>query len=219
MSFDDHHQSHPDPNIDYHFEWEFRKEAALWMGDLAFGANFHALATEFHQWLLNKGHFSVFTEQHKGTFRSLTNPYSYHASVIATILAKNINASHAFATGSEPLDDMEADIERMRIYNEQVLYIARFCEATIKQLLHCTQIPECYYKKASLRILLSAKCSECQRSGRAPHKISMLGSLAHRYGLCIAFDQCLIEHLKIVNRRRNIETRSCRIAKPAASSF
>ena len=33
----------------------------------------------------------------------------------------------------------------------------------------------------------------------------MLGSLAHRYKLCLEFDQCLIEHLKIVNRRRNLE--------------
>jgi hypothetical protein len=205
MSSDDHHQSHPDPSIAYHFEWEFRREAALWMSDLAFGVNFHPLATEFRRWLLREGPFSVFAEEHKGTLRSLTNPYSYHASVIAAILAKSINASHAFATVSEPLDDMEADMERIRIYNEQVLYTARFCEATIKQLLYCTQIPESYYKKAPLGILFSAKCSECQRSGRPPHKISMLCSLAHRYGLCAAFDQCLIEHLKIINRRRNIE--------------
>jgi hypothetical protein len=42
------------------------------------------------------------------------------------------------------------------------------------------------------------------RSGKSRHKISWLGSLGHRYHLCLEFDQCLHEHLKIVQRRRNI---------------
>jgi hypothetical protein len=222
MSSNDHHQSHPSPGIDYHFEWEFRREAALWMSDLAIGVNIHPLATEFRQWLLREGHFSVFTEEHKGTPRSLTNPYSYHASVVAAILAKSINASHAFATGSDQLDDMEADIERIRIYNEQVLYAARFCEATTKQLLYCTQIPESYYKKAAIGTLLSTGCIDCRGSGRPRHRISMLGSLAHRYGLCMGFDQCLIEHLKIVNRLRNTEAAHAEVQsvrlRPSAES-
>lgn len=205
MTDDDHHQSHPDPNIAYHFDWEFRREAAMWIGERAIGVNFHPLATEFRQWLLRIGQFSVFAEEHKGSLASLTNPYSYHASVIAAILARAINASHGFATGTEPMDDVEADIERIRIYNEQVLYSARLCEATIKQLLHCTQIPDAYYKNAALGALLSSECRVCKKSGKPRHKISMLGSLAHRYHLCIAFEQCLFEHLKIVNRRRNVE--------------
>src|SRR5690606_1685451 len=155
------------------------------------GTNFHPLATEFHQWLLQKGHFSVFAEEHKGSLFSLTNPYSYNASVIAAILARAINATHDFATGSESLDGMEADIERIRLYNEQVLYTARFCEATIKQLLHCTQIPKNYYKDASLGGLLSVECRACKGSGKPRHKISMLGSLAHRYHLCLPFEHCL----------------------------
>lgn len=205
MTDNDHDQSHPDPNIAYHFDWEFRREAAIWLGERAIGVNFHPLATEFHQWLLREGQFSVFAEEHKGSLTSLTNPYSYHASVIAAILARSINASHEFATGTDPMDDMEADIERIRIYNEQVLYTARLCEATIKQLLYCTQIPEGYYKSAALGALLSSECKVCKKSGKPRHNISMLGSLAHRYELCIAFDQCLFEHLKIVNRRRNVE--------------
>lgn len=218
----DHHQSHHDPSIAYHFDWEFRCEAALWIGKSVVTANFHPLATEFRDWLLRRGCFSVFAEEHKDTLLSLTNPYTYHASAISAILARSINASHKFVIGAELLDDIDADIERIRIYNELVLYTARLCEAVIKQLLFCTQIPERYYKRAALGELLSVECGECKKSGKPRHKISMLGSLAHRYGLCRAFDDCLIEHLKIVNRRRNLEaahaeTSNLRL-RPAAES-
>ena len=219
---DHHHQSHPDPSVAYHFDWDFRREAAIWIGDRAIGVNFHPLATELRRWLLREGQFSVFAEEHKGTLASLRNPYSYHASVIAAILANSVNASHQFATSTEPMECMEADIERIRIYNEQVLYTARFCEATIKQLLYCTQIPERYYKNAALGELLSSECKVCKGAGKPRHKISMLGSLSHRYQLCMAFEQCLFEHLKIVNRRRNVEaahseTQGLRL-RPAAES-
>ena len=205
MANHQNHIRHADPNIAYHVEWGFRREALLWLGDLPIGVNFQPLASEFHQWLLQKGSFSVFAEEHKNTIFSLTNPYAYHASVIAAILARVINATHEFATGTEPLDDMEADIERIRLYNEQILYTARFCEASIKQLLYCTQIGKKYYVKASLGTLLSAECRGCKNSGKERHKISLLGSLAHRYHLCLPFEHCLFEHLKIVGRRRNIE--------------
>jgi len=205
MDTEEHHQSHPDPNIAYHFDWEFRRESAIWVDQQALAPNFHPLAMEFHQWLLRQGQFSVLAENHKGTAFSLTNPYAYSASAIAAILARSINASHEFTHATEELDATEADIERIRIYNEQVLYMARFCEATIKQLLYCTQIPKKYYEHAALGSLLASDCKECRKSGKPPHKNSMLGSLAHRYKLCLEFDQCLIEHLKIVNRRRNLE--------------
>ena len=177
----------------------------MWVGEHPIGINFHPLATEFRQWLLRKGHFAVFTEEDRGSLASFTNPYSYHASVIAAILARAINASHDFATGTDPMNDMEADIERIRLYNEQVLYTARFCEAALKQLLYCTQIPEGYYKASALGALLSSECRVCKKAGNPRHRISMLGSLAHRYRLCLEFEHCLFEHLKIVNRRRNVE--------------
>jgi hypothetical protein len=202
---DEHHRSPHDPNIAYHFDWDFRREAAIWDSERAVGVNFHPLATEFRRWLRQEGKFSIFAVEHRSAPRSLSNPYSYHASVIAAILAQAINASYDFAHGNAAISAMDADIERIRIYNEQVLYTARFCEATIKQLLWCTQVPEIYYKNAALGALLATECKTCRQAGKRRHKISMLGSLAHRYGLCLAFDHCLIEHLKIVNRRRNLE--------------
>jgi len=84
-----------------------------------------------------------------------SNPYTYHASVLATILAAAINDAHSVATDTASIDAADADIRRIRIYNEQILYIARLCEALIKQLLYCTQIPKKYYAKASLGTLLS----------------------------------------------------------------
>lgn len=222
MSDSPPHVSHADPDIAYHLDWEFRREAFLWSGKHPIGVNFHPLATEFRQWLLRKGKFSVFAEDDKNTILSLTNPYTYHASVIAAILAHAINATHEFAVGTEPLDDVEADIERIRVYNEQILYTARICEATIKQLLYCTQIPKSYYKGASLGALLSIECRACKKSGKPRHKISLLGSLAHRYRLCLPFEHCLFEHLKIVNGRRNdeaahSETQVLRVRSASAS--
>lgn len=204
MSCEDH-QSHLNSEIAHHFTWDFRREAALWVNERVCGINFHPLATELRQWLLRKGHFQVFAEEDKTNPLSFTNPYTYHTSVIAAILARCIVAVHEFAASSELVDDLDAEIERIRLYNEQVLYTARFCEAAIKQLLYCTEIPVRYYKNAALGGLLSSECGECKKAGRPRHKKSMLGSLAHRYGLCLEFDHCLIEHLKIVNRRRNIE--------------
>lgn len=200
-----HHNSHPDPNIAYHFDWQFRREALLWAGGQPVGINFHPLATELRQWMLRKGQISLLVDKDKEEILSLTNPYSYHTSVIAGIITHVMNSTHDFATSTEPMNDIEANIESIRLYNEQVLYTARFCEAAIKQLLHCTQIQKKYYKDASIGALLSTECRTCKKADKPRHKISMLGSLAHRYHLCIEFEACLFEHLKIVNRRRNVE--------------
>ncbi|MBD1855172.1 MULTISPECIES: hypothetical protein [Leptolyngbya] len=200
-----HHNSHPNSDIAYHFDWEFRRESLLWDGEQPIGINFHPLATELYNWLLRKGQVSLLLAEETALPVSLTNPYSYSTSVIAGIITHVINATHAFATSTEPMSDTEAEIEYIRLYNEQVLYTARFCEAAIKQLLYCTQISKRYYEDVSIGALLSAECRDCKGAGKARHKISMLGSLAHRYGLCLEFEGCLFEHLKIVNRRRNVE--------------
>jgi hypothetical protein len=205
MSQDLPHSDHPDPNIAYHFEWGFRDEALRRIGEHPVGPNIYPLATEFNLWLQQKGPLSIFAEEHKGQTFSVANPYTYHASAIAGILSKVVNATHAFSTDTIPLDSADAELERLRLYNEQTLYIARFCEALIKQLAYCTQIPKRYYADASLGALLSTECKACKGSGKPRHQISILGSLAHRYHLCMPFEKCLFEHLRIVNRRRNSE--------------
>ncbi len=199
------HVPHHDPNIAYHQEWEFRREAIVWDGGYPARINLHPVATEFRQWLLQMGQFSVLGDEHRNQPAAFTNPYTYHASVLAAILANVIIASHAVSRSSTETGAMEVEIERIRLYGEQVLYTARVCEALIKQLLYCTQIPRRYYDRAALGTLLSTECRGCKNSDGIAHKVSLLGSLAHRYGLCTVFEGCVFEHLKVVNRLRASE--------------
>ncbi|CAN5720189.1 hypothetical protein BH11PLA1_BH11PLA1_11670 [soil metagenome] len=199
------HVGHGSSDIAFHVEWGFRREALIWLNDRPVAVNFAPLATEFYAWLLRKGQIRVLTEEHKGEPVAYTNPYTYTASTIGVVTAAVINDSHTIATSSQSMDALEAEVARSRSYAEQVLYTARLCESLIKQLLFCTQIPNREYERASLGGLLSVECRGCKGSGRQRHKISLLGSLAHRYGLCHEFEGCLVEHLKLVGRRRNTE--------------
>ena len=199
------HVPHDNGDIAYHLEWGFRPEALRRLKSVPIGANFHPLASELRQWLLRRGQFSVFVNADKAGPGSYTNPYTYHASTLCSILAAAVNDSHALATCTDPEDTMDVEIGRVRIHAEQTLYVARVCEALIKQLLYCTQIPKRYYERAGLGQLLSAECRGCRASGATRHKLSLLGSLAHRYRLCIEFEHCLAEHLALAGRRRNLE--------------
>ncbi len=103
------------------------------------------------------------------------------------------------------MDPVEAEIQRIRFESELIIYAARFCEAAIKQMLYCTQIPENLYKLAPMGKLLAQECQDCRKNGREKHDISHLGSLAHRFFLCHVLDGCVVDHLQIVARRRNLE--------------
>ena len=197
------HTNHDDPDMASHFEWEFRNEAYIWNGDDVIGINFHPTATEFQKWLKQEGNFQVFSD--RTTEGAFTNPHTYQASALAGVMSHVINDSHSISTSQEPIDALDAEIQRVRSYNELVLYITRLCEALIKQLAFCTQIPKHYYFKASLGALLATGCKECRREKKPMHKISILGSLAHRYGHCLKYEHCLKDHLRIAGRRRNSE--------------
>lgn len=199
-----HKNTQHQQGVAYHVDWGFSEESIVWDGGKPVVINFYPIATELRNWLLRKGRLSLLSQTEKELPVSIKNPYSYSASSIAAIFANSLNAGHKFTSSTEDIDDMDAEIERIRLYNEQVLYTSRICEVTIKQLLHCTLIPRRLYKKAALGGLLSTDCKPCRKAG-SPHAISLLGSLAHRYHLCLPFEHCLVEHLKIVKRRRDIE--------------
>jgi len=199
------HLGHGTDDIAYHVEWGFRREAVIWVGGRPVGLNFHPTATELYDWLLRKGSLSVFAEVDRGQPNSYTNPYTYHCSVLAALAAATVNDAHVIATSEEPLSSLEAEIARVRVFSEEVLYVARVCESLIKQLLHITQIPERYYARATLGHLLSTDCRGCRASRKQRHKLSLLGSLAHRYRLCHQFEYCLMDHLRIVGDQRNLE--------------
>jgi hypothetical protein len=203
---DIHHRRERGPHAASHPPWQFHRDAAVWIGDRPSYANLLPVAAEMCEWTKRKiPGLSVCTETEKQA-GSFTNPYTYHATAIAVALAEVVNSAHDFATAEAPMEPLAAEIERIRLNNELVLYVARFCEATIKQMLFCTQIPRSLYERASLGQLLAIDCYTCRKAGRRRHDISLLGALAHQYFLCNALESCVFEHLKLVGQRRNHES-------------
>ncbi len=207
------HIPHKDRNIAYHMDWGFRQEAAVWVGDRPVVPNFHPLATDLRSWMLQQGNLTFFAPSDKKIPVAYTNPYTYDGSTLAITFAQIINDSAAFVEGTESIDSTQVEIKRIRLYTEQVLYTARLCEAFIKQLLFCTTFPEGDYRGSALGSLLSKDCNGCRNSKDERHKISLLGSLAHRYNICNSYEQCLNEHMKIVNRRRDVEAAHSGVTK------
>lgn len=216
------HISHKDKNIAYHMEWGFRREAAIWMDERPIGSNFHPLATELRNWMLRKGNVRFFSSEDKVLPYAFSNPYTYDGSILSVTYAQVINDSAAFAKDTRAADPDQVEIQRIRLYSENVLYAARLCEAFIKQLLFCTTFSEGDYRNSALGSLLSKDCNGCRSSKDKKHKISLLGSLAHRYHLCGPYEHCLNDHMKIANRRRNLEAAHSGVTKftvqPAAKA-
>jgi hypothetical protein len=76
----------------------------------------------------------------------------------------------------------------------------------IKQLLHCSAVPERRFKGMALGALLESQCPDCKRKdGKKPHKVSMVGTLAHPFHLCLEFEHCAMDHMALVNTVRNNE--------------
>lgn len=206
------HEGHADPDIAYHITWPYSPRAFLW-NDRATkrnkkdpcGVNFQPLATQLRLWLLRKGQVAYFTHDRNGRGPlTPTNPYTESGSVLTLMYADVMNDTHAFITDTSSMDDLDAEMRRARYYSELALLNVRICEATIKQLLFCTAISTKDYKGASLRGLLIQECRHCKKDGKE-HNISLLGSLAHRFGLCRAIEGCLDKHLSIANTRRNTQ--------------
>lgn len=189
-----------------HPGWAFRRESAIWVGDEHWSPNMTATSSEMSEWLSRTRPFmTVSSEAEKNKLVSYTNSYTYHASSLGAAFGAVVNDAHAFATSEEDLDPMEAEVTRIRLHSELALYAARFCEAAIKQMLYCTQIPRRLYKRAAIGQLLVIGCDACRKAVAEPHNISLLGALAHRYFLCHILDACVFEYLQLVEHRRNVE--------------
>lgn len=156
----------------------------------------------------SKGSLSLPPEIGKGGRGGLSNPYSFSGATLALILSRTVNDWHSYTNSTESVDhnSIDAEIERLRINNEVVLYSARFCEVAIKQLLYCTQIPEKRFSRMALGALLKSPCPSCKKeNGRKPHSVSMVGTLAHPFHLCLEFEHCAMDHMALVNTKRNSE--------------
>lgn len=189
-----------------HQSWCYRPQAFRWKGERIVGINFVPLAKAMRAWMRKRGALPVMSTIDQQAEGGYTNPYTFSGATLTLILARVINTSHEFATETSDHDELDAEVERVRFYNETVLYAARVCEVVIKQLLYVTQIPESQYRRMALGNLLESQCPSCKRqNGRAPHAVSMIGSLAHPFHLCLEFDHCAMDHMDLVNKIRNTQ--------------
>ena len=194
-----------------HHEWSYGSQCFRWMGPDIAGVNLLPLATDMRAWLRQEGHLSRAPETDMGGDGGYTNPYSFSGAALGLIFSRVVNSWHAFINSkSDDSDEVEAEvdaeIERLRIYNEVVLYTARFCEVVIKQLLHCSAVPEKRFKGMALGGLLESPCPTCKKKiGKQPHMVSMVGTLAHPFHLCLEFEHCAMDHMALVNTLRNNE--------------
>ena len=196
------------PHRDWHGShqgWGYRPNAFRWDGHELVGINFIPLAREMRAWLEQRGQLPLLSNADLTTKGGYTNPFTFSGGSIALILGRVVNAYYDYCTLPSTQDDpIDAEIERLRLFNEVVLYTARMCETAIKQLLYCTQFPESRYMTKALGQLLEAPCTTCKKeNGKKPHLISLAGSLAHPFHLCLEFDHCAMDHMALVNSLRN----------------
>lgn len=188
-----------------HHSWSYRPHAFRWEGEQIAGINIAPLATDMRAWMMQRGNLSIVSPAQCYPNGGYTNPYVISGNTLSLLMSSVINESHRCATTQTPgEDDVDAEVERLRLYNEVLIYSARFCEVAIKQLLYCTQIPESRYRRMPLGALLEAPCPSCRKeNGKKPHLVSLVGTLAHPFHLCLEFEHCAMDHMDLVNRLRN----------------
>lgn len=188
-----------------HQPWGYRPHAFRWTAERIVGINFLTLARDMRAWLMQRGPLPIASTTDQPAEGGYTNPYTFSGVSLALIMARVINDFHDYTTTqTSDHDDVDAEIERLRLYNEVVLYAARICEVAIKQLLYCTQIPVPRYERMALGALLESVCPSCKRqNGTEPHSVSLVGSLAHPFRLCLEFEHCAMDHMDLVNKLRN----------------
>jgi hypothetical protein len=190
-----------------HQPWAYRAEAFRWLGGEIVGINFLPLAQQMRAWLQQRGQLHVASTADQKAEGGYTNPYTFNGVALSLIMGRVVNSFYDYINGqTSDHDEVDAEIERLRLYNEVVLYSVRICEASIKQLLYCTQVPESRYKLMALGGLLESPCPSCRKqNGRKPHQVSLVGSLAHPFHLCLEFEHCAMDHMNLANRLRNSE--------------
>lgn len=182
--------------------WGFRSEAAVAVDGRYVGVNLHPIASELSAWLAQKGQITYFTETTKSEFGAFTNPHTYAASSLSRQLMAMINDADAASEEEGDAGSHDAEVDRIRRTSEFTLAAARFVEAATRQLLHCTDFPAKSQKNAALGNLVATECRVCSGAGRPGRMISLIGSLAHRYGECREVDACLAPYLRSLNNQR-----------------
>ena len=189
-----------------HPAWKVSRDAFIWDGATPKAPNLLPFAADMSLWTQRKlSSLPLIVHQSSNLPCQPSNPYTYSLATISTAIAQTLSEAIAFAESSEYIDNLSAEITRIRYESELVIFATRFCEAAIKQMLYCTNFPKKLYKNAGMGPLLSQECRPCKASTNA-HDVSLLGALAHRYALCHTLDFCAFDHLALLARRRNLET-------------
>lgn len=197
---------HRTPHEASHQPWEYSPGAVIWVGDTPAFPNIEPAAARLRAWLTRKS--STMWEPGKYVDPELENqrnPYTASLVTLAGSIGLIINDASSLAELDTELEPVEFDLRRIRLETELILHAARFCEASIKQMLHCTDLSRQHYRDAALGQLLSMDCRSCRKAGLPTHDFSLLGSIAHQYFLCHEFDGCAIDHLILVNKKRKLE--------------
>ena len=197
------HSGHKDSQMAYHVPWDFRPEA-IFLSNKPPTMNFWALATNLRDWMTQQDQLRYSTSYEKPD--RFANPHTQAGALLNVVYATVLNEAHSFANDRSAIDAVEAEIKRVRLNTDLTLYSARICECHIKQLVFLTTLAYDSYDKASLGELLTRWCTSCGVSNnKKRHRMSLLGSLSHRYHLCHEYEGCLAVRTRMVNRRRNFE--------------
>jgi len=165
-----------------HTDWVYRREALMWLYGRPVKPNMVPFAQEMSLWTKQKiPSLPVHTKLDQEAEVGLDNPYVYSLGALALSIGAILNDAFEFSESAEPIHPIDAEIQRIRFESELVIYSVRFCEAAIKQMLYCTQVPKEMYERASMGKLLAQECTDCKKAGKQRHDISLLGSLAHRF--------------------------------------
>jgi hypothetical protein len=208
------HLPHKDRNLAYHMEWGFRKESAIHLpNDVPVEPNIRPIGGMLRKWMMREDQLNFLFHSDKRKTLAPTNPYTYNAFALVLAYSNIINESANFVASQPSEDKLDDEIKHFRLYTEYVLYPSRILEALIKQLLYLTTFRPEDYKTIALGELLSSECSGCKASEDTRHKISFVGSIAHRYGFCGPYEQCLHSQMEIVRKRRNLEAAHSGVVK------
>jgi len=209
------------PKDPVHEDWEFTTRCLCEQWDdpaqprLSWTVvNMYPFATELRSWMQQKPERMVLITPE---MRTIANPFSHHASILVMTFMEIVNDFHAFVTCPDRMvEPWKIDIRRHRMASEMILYATRICEALFKQMLYCTNIDYRRYWGAALGGLLSARCRACK--GKKKHRVSLSGSLAHRYGRCGEYEECLKKDLEVLNDLRNSQAAHATVEQPRISS-
>ncbi len=162
--------------------------------------NFFPFGTQLRHWMLQeRWELPVLTAENS----AFSNPHTADASVLIAAYMRLTNESAEWALEGRVTNSLTAELRRIRFLSEFVLYTVRISEVLIKQLLFCSDFEPRDFERAALGRLLAQDCRACRKAKKETHQVSLLGSLAHRYGLCAGYNNCIEKDLPRLNHLRS----------------